>query len=317
MRRIFKKVVGQLIDPRSVLLERILLNQGKLFSKLPTKYNIHNLSEVEFCCFSQWGEDGILDWLISCLGDLPKTFIEFGVENYRESNTRFLVLNRNWSGLVIDGSDKNISNVKKQKIYWRHSIEAVCSFITKENINSLISDAGHSGETGLLSIDIDGMDYWIWDAIDIIDPVIVVVEYNSIFGDLHSITAPYRHDFQRSKAHFSNLFFGASIKALKLLGEKKGYRLVGTNSNGCNAFFVRNDLAGRILDRLDGVWIFPASFRESRDKSGSLNFLKVSARTKVINHLKVFSLDANQEVRLEDMNPLRSADFECGKEVLI
>ena len=143
---------------------------------------LENLLDAEFKVFSQWGDDGIIQYLVNQL-DIPvKNFIEFGVEDYTEANTRFLLLNNNWSGLVMDCSEENVAYIKNDDIYWKHDLTAICAFVTAENINKTISEAGFTGEIGLLHIDVDGNDYWIWKAIDIVSPIIAIIEYNSLFG---------------------------------------------------------------------------------------------------------------------------------------
>ena len=135
----------------------------KLISALPIVNQIKekagkftNIQDAEFSVFSQWGDDGIIQYLIHTIGITNKTFIEFGVENYREANTRFLLINNNWKGLVIDGSEKNIQYIKNDAISWNYSLNAVAKFITKENLNSLIENNGFKGEIGILHIDVDG-----------------------------------------------------------------------------------------------------------------------------------------------------------------
>lgn len=268
---------------------------------------------AEFQVFSQWGEDGLISWLIDCLPDIPNTFVEFGVEDYRESNTRLLLHMRNWRGLVLDGSAANIQNIQGQEIYWRYGLTAKCAFIDRDNINSLLTDAGLSGDIGLLSVDIDGNDYWVWQAIDAVSPAIVVCEYNAVLGDRHELTVPYLASFQRTRAHHSNLYFGASIKALVGLGEAKGYSFVGTTSTGCNAFFVRNDLAPKVLSRLDGVKAFPSSVRESRDAQGGLTFASGADRLSLISHLPVVDLAAGRESAIASLPGMYSAEWLAGR----
>src|SRR5690348_2388073 len=140
------------------------------------------LRDAEFQVFSQWGDDGIIQYLIHQVPSLPEVFVEFGVQDYRESNTRFLLMHDNWSGLVMDGSEQFVSFIQSEDIYWRYDLTAVASFLTRENINDVIRGAGFSGPIGILSVDIDGNDYWVWEAIDVVDPTIVIVEYNSVFG---------------------------------------------------------------------------------------------------------------------------------------
>ncbi len=227
----------------------------------------------EFQVYSQWGEDGIIEWLLRNVRVERQVFVEFGVQNYEESNTRFLLVNRNWSGLILDGSDKHIAYVKRDPIYWRHNLKAVRAFITRENINDLLRDAGLGGEIGLLSVDIDGVDYWVWEAITAVSPAIVIAEYNSLFGPDRAVTVPYDPAFQRSTAHHSNLYYGASLAALVGLGRRKGYAFVASNRAGNNAFFVRRDLlpAGiRELTAREGFVL--RQFREGRNEAGELQF---------------------------------------------
>jgi hypothetical protein len=227
----------------------ILLSKLISYNNL-NKNSIKSINEVEFKVFSQWGEDGIIDWLINNIPNIPKTFIEFGVENYTESNTRLLLLNYNWSGCIIDGSKENIMNIKKQHIYWRHNLNAINTFIDLDNIEDLINNQNFGPKLGILSIDIDGNDYWVWEKIQTTKPVIIICEYNAVFGDIHSISVPYDPIFQRSSYSSTNLYFGASIQALIKLGEKKGYEFIGTNSNGCNAFFIDKNYAHYVTDKI-------------------------------------------------------------------
>lgn len=249
------------------------------------------LEEAEFKVFSQAGEDGILQYLLQqASGPIPRTFVEFGVENYTEANTRFLLMNNNWKGLILDGSAEHMDFVHRDYYFWMHDLTARTAFITTDNINKLLAGAGFQGDLGLLSIDIDGNDYWVWEAIQVARPVIVSIEYNSLFGAEREITVPYRADFQRSKAHYSNLYFGASLSALVFLGEQKGYALVGCNSAGTNAFFVREDRLGGLqkVSRKDGYR--PSPIRQSRDQEGRLNFFDVEAQRKEIAGLPVVNV---------------------------
>ncbi|HSI62720.1 MAG TPA: hypothetical protein VLE43_06365 [Candidatus Saccharimonadia bacterium] len=244
-------------------------------------------SEIEFQVFSQWGEDGILQHLIHHLKVPHQSFVEFGVETYTEASTRFLVQKDNWRGLVLDGSEENVARIRQDNLYWRHDLTAVASFITPENINQLIRDAGFAGDLGILSVDVDGMDYWIWKAIDSVNPWIVIVEYNSVFGPDAAVTIPPDASFQRSKAHFSNVFYGASLAALEHLALEKGYVLVGTNSAGNNAFFLRKDIAGPFLARTAKEAFVEAKFREARDSGGKLTFASPAERREVIAACRV------------------------------
>jgi len=286
---------------------RQLLLSGRIAAlEVQRRERIGSLADVEFRVTSQWGEDGIIEWLCHVLPDLPRRFVEFGVEDYQEANTRFLVENRGWSGLVIDGSASYMEELRNDPIYWRHDLVAVSAFVTAENINELIASAGFAGEIGILSVDIDGNDYWVLKAIDNVEPAIIVCEVNGLLGDCHALTVPYRPDFSRLSAHYSGLYFGASVLAISRLCESKGYRFVGTNSNGVNAFFVRNDLADRVLDRVAESVAWPPRHRDSRDEAGRLTFLRGPARIEAIKDLPVIDVTTEAPSPLSKFFPLYS-----------
>jgi hypothetical protein len=273
---------------------------------------IANLQEVEFRVSSQWGQDGIIDWLIerAAIPSTAQTFVELGVENYRQSNTRFLLQNRNWRGLIVDGDPALVAAVKSDGLAWRYDLTARATFITRENINDLISGAGFGGEIGLLSIDIDGNDYWVWEALHTVRPIICICEYNAVFGDVHPICIPYDQYFSRTKKHPSNLYFGASIAALRSLASKKGYRFVGTNSAGNDAFFVREDYAVRFVENsLQSVRSLPSLFRESRDGSGRNTYIGGVERLRQISRSPVFQVEADNIITLGDLEVVYSDEW--------
>jgi hypothetical protein len=250
-----------------------------------------SLSENEFRVYSQWGEDGIIQLLVRHVQSGPKTFIEFGVEDYTESNTRFLLINNNWAGLVIDASEKNVRYIRNDPIYWQHNLKAVHAFVTKDNINELLASNGMRGEVGILSIDIDGNDYWVWNAIEVITPAIVIVEYNFRFGKKRAVTIPYVEDFVRFRAHHSTIYYGASLKALCLLAKKKGYTFVGCNMAGNNAFFVRSELKPEAVKEVSAEEGFVAGqFRETRDSGGNLLYLNPEEEERILSSLPLIEL---------------------------
>ena len=280
--------------------EEIKLILGKLLSDANLNKNPLIIQDIEYKIFSQWGDDGIIQFIINKLDldDEYKNFIEFGVENYSESNTRFLLFNNNWSGLILDSSKKNIEEIKNSNYYWKYDLEAICSFITKENINSLIADSRISKKIGLLSIDIDGNDYWIWEKINTIEPLIVVVEFNSNFGFQHKISIPYDANFERNKAHYSNLYWGTSLEALKFLAKKKDYKFVCTNSSGNNAYFVKSSHFTKLNINLK-VNSHSAKFRESRNIEGKKNYLSSEKKINEIMDLEVIDVESNIKKKLK------------------
>ena len=270
---------------------------------------IESLQDVEFSVSSQWGEDGIIDWLIERAGIPARlhSFIEFGVQSYRVSNTRFLLQLRNWRGLIMDDGPEALLSVKADGLYWKYDLTAKQAFITRDNINDLIASAGFSGEVGLLSIDVDGNDYWVWEAITAINPVVFVCEYNAVFGDVQPISIPYDPGFSRAQAHFSHLYFGASIAALRSLAARKGYRFVGTNLAANDAFFVREDYAQRFVDRsLRNICALPSKFRESRNREGQLNYIGGLDRLQAIATMPVVNTVTGQQTSLGELKRIYS-----------
>ncbi len=195
--------------------------------------------------FSQNGEDGIIHAIFAMIGTTNKYFVEFGVEDGIECNTHYLSTYKGWKGLLMDGSNENpYLNLHKE-------------FITAENIEELFKKYDVPSEPDLLSIDIDGNDYWIWKAITQYKPRVVIMEYNACFPWNESKTIPYKSDFQWDKTDY----YGATLQAMVKLGNEKGYTLVATDRNGVNAFFVRNDALRGIHVREPERLYHPASFK--------------------------------------------------------
>ena len=287
----FRRRIGP-FGERQILLEgrRAAWEVAKLPVATPLK-------RAGFGVFSQFDEDGIIQFLISHVEIKNQTFIEFGVEHYEESNTRFLLINDNWQGLVMDGSQENIGYIKNDRVSRKYDLQAYCEFITKENINELIRRSGFDSDLGLLSVDIDGNDYWVWETIDSVHPRIVVSEYNSVFG-LDPVSVPYQVDFFRTKAHYSNLYYGCSLSALTHLAGKKGYVFVGSNLRGNNAFFIRKDLAGSFRELSAQEGYVSSHFREGRDPKGNMTYLRGPARRKLIAHMPVVNVVTGQTAPL-------------------
>ncbi|SHE95978.1 NADH dehydrogenase [Schwartzia succinivorans] len=287
---IIKKIKEKLDQISRIVadLEYIKMAIGRL--ELANLQNGYSKTK-EFKVFSQWGEDGIIQWIIQNIKISREIFIEFGVQNYTESNTRFLLMNNNWSGLVIDGSEENINYIKKDDIYWRYNLKAVQKFITAENINSIFKENGIEGDIGLLSIDIDGNDYWVWEAINCINPDIVICEYNHIWGKEKAVTIEYSPDFVREKVERSCVYWGGSIQAFVHLAKKKGYSLVAGNKNGNNIFFVRNDLLNDVVREKSVEECFVhGKFRDSRNDDGTIAFYSLEEEQAILSKLPVIDV---------------------------
>jgi hypothetical protein len=221
-------------------IDRILSN--------PKYDNPLRLDKCGYSCYSQHDEDGIIQEIIRRLGNGPRTFVEFGVGDGLENNT-LLLLKQGWNGLWIDGSPENAAAIRNrfETYIEAGTLQFVENMITRENINELIGKH-FVGEIGLLSVDIDGNDYYVWEAIDAISPRIVVIEYNGKFPPPIKWSISYDPDHRWDFSDYQ----GASLAALAELGCRKNFQLVGCNINGTNAFFVRQDLLnGQFLESQD------------------------------------------------------------------
>ncbi len=283
--------------------EQQMINVAKILIHKQQKLDNVNkdLNTYEFKVFSQFGDDGIIQFLINNLKfeNDDKNFIEFGVEDYTESNTRFLLMNNNWSGVVLDSDPQNIKKMKERDYYWKHKLDAYCEFITKDNINDII-DKNFDGNIGIISIDIDGNDYWVFKEIKK-KPILFIVEYNSLFGLQKKVTIPYKENFNRSNEHYSNLYWGCSLNALIDEANKKGYKFIGTNLAGNNSYFVRNDKYALIKDKILNFNKNVSKFRESRDVNKKKSFLDKKNQIKLINNLDLYDIDLDKNIKVKNI----------------
>ncbi|MGL2967015.1 hypothetical protein [Flavobacterium sp. XGLA_31] len=208
-------------------------------------------NETGFKVFSQFEEDGKLLYIFSLIGMGTKTFVDLGSNDCVNSNCANLAVHFNWKGLFVDG-DKKLLEIgqrfyKKTPDTWSYKPQFAACFLTKDNVNQLLKSHGFEGEIDFLSIDIDGNDYWIWEALDVIQPRVVMIESQVVFG-VQNLVVPYQADFKGDVTN--NYYYGASGLALQKLGKKKGYRLIGANEYGNNLFFIKNGLAEKDLPEI-------------------------------------------------------------------
>jgi hypothetical protein len=292
---VIKRIFDEEIQKELILKAKLLSVKNRYFKK------IKDLSDIEFQVYSQWGEDGIIDWLINKYPEIPKSFLEIGTQDYKESNTRFLLINKNWNGFIIEADKAAVKDIKSQRIYWKHNLRAINEFITKDNINKVIKKFNIPKKIGLLSLDIDGVDYWVLKKLSALDPSIIVCEYNSLFGQKKSVTVPYKSNFIRSKEHYSNLYYGASINAFIDLMKKKNYFLIGTNSAGNNAFFVRKNIWNKVKKLIIKKKVFVSKFRESRNIKGVLTFLEKKKSLELIKNKFMIDLKDNSKKKIFEL----------------
>ena len=262
-----------------------------------------SLRELEYGYMSQFGEDGILEYLTARVPEKDQWFVEFGVQDYVESNTRLLLLRDYWKGLILDGSESQIGSIRNRPDFWRVNLRAECHFLTKENIVPIIDRNGFGGRPGLLSVDIDGNDYWVWEALRELKPWVVVCEYNSTFGPSADVSVPYRADFQRELGHPSGRYFGASLTALVRLGESMGLHFVGVNGAGHNAFFVDPEIQGELPTLSAQEGFRPTTFRETRNLDGELTLSDAWPEDPGYRRLPLHDFRTGRQISVGDIAP--------------
>jgi hypothetical protein len=207
-----------------------------------------DLGDTGFRNCSQFEEDGILLYIFAAIGMNNRRFVDIGSGNGINSNCANFLLNFGWHGLFIDGSERNIDAGRayygKHPDTWLFPPKFARAFVKRENINQIIENQGISGEVDLVSIDIDGNDYWVWDALSIIEPRVVIIETHIEFGR-RSIVVPYDEDYRYPGKHPD--YHGASPVAMAKLAKKKGYRLVGSNQYGFNTIYVKKGVGEDVL----------------------------------------------------------------------
>jgi len=214
-----------------------------------------SIQDVGFRIHSQYDEDGILLYLFSLIGTTDKRCVEICAGDGIECNCANLIVNHRWTGLLFDGDRLRCDRARK--FYAAHPDTRVWppailqEWITRDNVNDILQEEGFSGGIDLLSLDIDGMDYWIWKAIEQVSPRVVVLEFNHLLGPDKSVTVPYDSGFIAEYGPHGADYAGASLQAFVKLSKEKGYRLVAVNDISTNAFFVRNDIENEWLPEID------------------------------------------------------------------
>ena len=204
----------------------------------------HGILAQRFHILSQNEEDGITLALINLVDATNRRFLELGCGT-NGGNTGFLVETFGWTGLMVDGSAECVARVARR--FARYGVDTKAVWITRDNVNQLARDHHLEGEIDILSLDLDGNDYWVWKAIEACSPRIVILEFNHEFGAERAVTVPYDTAFTRDKADpATKYYYGASLPAFEQLGREKGYRLIMVEPSGVNAYLLRNDVAPEI-----------------------------------------------------------------------
>lgn len=236
-----------LSDSYSESLESsVMLNQNLLMHQM--QKDAFNKKNLNMSIFSESDEDGLLLYIFSKIGFMNKICIDIGGgAGLLGSNTANLILNHGFNGLIFEGEKNNaevlkrIYNTKKATKHFPPKI--VCEYVSPKNINSLIETQEIYGEIDLLSIDIDSIDYWIWDAITIVEPNVIIVEVQCILNENESKTVPINFKntiFETINNQHYGIYNSASLMAFDKLAKRKGYSLIATSQLGFNAIFIKN-----------------------------------------------------------------------------
>lgn len=254
IRNKIEKLIRETQNPStSQQIQRSISSQWLMAKRQNIKL-FDNVKDSGFRCYSQFEEDGIILYILTIIGVNNRTVVEICCGTGSECMAANLIINHGFKGYLFDGDQKNVDKAtsffNKQQDCLLVKPNIVKAWITRDNINKLLIDAGIEGEVDVLSIDIDGNDYYIWEAIKAINPRMCVFETHDIVPCDKSITIPYSDNFfAMDKKDASKDFRSVSLAAMDKLSRSKGYTLVGGHRHGFNVFYVRNDLLNDLLPR--------------------------------------------------------------------
>lgn len=267
-----------------------------------------SLDKYGFSVWSQTDEDGILSFLVSRLDLVKPKCLEIGAGNFLESNFRFLAEIMNASVFAVDARQDLSSRVRKEPFAWLAPVVPYETWVTPANIQEIVSRAAKDiGEIDLLSIDLDGNDYWVLEKMNLEGIKLVMVEVNPLFGGSDPVSVPRDDEFNRFAAHHSGLYWGSSIAASIYLLESRGFRLVGRNSKGFNAFFVKAEIVAQdpLLTRFsDSVDLTSRTWgiREGRNREGELTFENPTKLKSEAPNLPLINVITGEQVRLDSLS---------------
>jgi hypothetical protein len=283
---------------------KFALGQSAILASRQSHSKVKNLWDAEVKVYSQWGEDGILDYICEIIALAKPRFLEIGAGNFLKCNSRFIAEFRNASVVAVDAR-ADLLSAPLHSLKWKNHIELVHEWITPDNVNSIIELAKQKmNSVDIFSLDLDGNDYWILERANLSQFKVVVVEYNALFGSTHEVTVPRNDRFERHKEHASGLYYGASLKAFVELLKLKGFVFIGTNRSCVNAFFIKKNLRSKFktlkMQNLDKY--VDSTIRESRDSFGKLSFLAGIDRNIVIESLPLWNVASQVMVKVRDVS---------------
>ena len=300
MKKIIKRIINNFFNKKLLMIANShILN---IRSKYP---EISKINDLDYKIFSQNGEDGIIDYLLTSLKIENPKFVEIGVGDYLESNTRYIFERTSSKGLIIDCIEEFQKKVSNNFKLWKGDLTIVQTFVNSENILEILKKNNFTNDLDLFSLDVDGIDYWILKKLPNNFSKIAVIEYNSVYGPNIEVTVPNKPQFNRTEYHYSNLCFGVSLKALINLMNLKGFVFLGSNLTRCNAFFVSHEYLKNInLEIIDINKLnkhTDSNIRESRDLNGKLSYLSGINKIKEIFDCEVIDLTDNNLKKIRNL----------------
>jgi hypothetical protein len=302
----------QLLDEAERL--RVQIGHADIGAQRARYGSLRHLWEAEVSVFSQWGEDGILDYICHSLHLDRPVAIEYGAGNFKECNTRYLTVSRNAAVVAVDGRKDLPESVRKTDGYWRTTILPRCEWITPESAYEIYQNAVRDlGKVNIISLDIDGNDYWVAAALPLAEVDILVVEYNALFGGSQPVSVPRDDNFVRASAHYSHLYFGASLGAFAHLAKQHGLAFAGTNRANTNAFFVSESrlhelrLESPLMENL--ARYVDLRVRESRNQRGNLDYCNRREATARISNMPLVNVATGARTTVEDVTEFEGLDL--------
>ena len=277
-----------------------------MLAQRPATASFRDLWDAEFRVYSQWGEDGILNFLSEALMLDRPNVLEVGSGNFTECNGRFLADFRSASVVAVDMRTDLIKSMKSMDLYWRSRIYGLQEYAQPGNIREIQQHAESLiGPIDILSLDIDGNDYYVLEQAELSSVSVLVLEYNALFGSGFPVSVPRDDSFDRTEAHYSNLYFGASLPAWIHQLSRRGFTFVGTTRSSVNAFFCADNLVDRLpiktpdqgsLERYTEVTV-----REGRNKEGEPTFFDSRKGRDLIQQLPLVDVSSGSAVTLEEL----------------
>jgi hypothetical protein len=258
------KILG--LPSIKILITLLIKTPVGILSVLTNKPKHQSPASWEFSVYSAGGEDGILNYLHSLIINPNQYFVEIGASNGVANNTAFFALAKKHTGLMVEGNKRTSQASKLFYSLFNKAVFCMNSYVSLKNIDK-ITKLFHYPDPDILSLDIDGNDYYILKAIlqNGILPKVIVVEYNATMGPDAPLSIPYTEVFDYSSAHPTRLYYGASFAAWNLLLESYNYSHITVDSLGVNSFFARQECLTCDLSGLPTAKIFRDNYMESKE----------------------------------------------------